>query len=655
MRAHELATHVRGDSLGLALDLEVAGGLQDSTWQGQIRRLAIDSKVTGAWDLARPVAVKANPSAGSIAGFCLVSTLDSLAAASGATAPPSLCLDGNWAKSGSSKAHVELTALPLARLGRVLPAGWSLKGIAELKADATLAADTRINGTANLTLAGGALTIAMPDTTDTIAFECKLAATAGAGGVKADLQSQLERAGAAFGDLKGEVALPRLTRLSSLSDSAVAQPLKANLHLAITDLTPLALMSPEIQRLEGAFEVSVIAGGTLQKPEVAAKATLKDGAADLPKAGLQLRQIQLTASGDQTKKLDLESSLVSNGGKLAITAQSLPAPPDSLRMAVQIKGERFAAMNTPEIQVCISPDLTAQVAGRNVDVKGEVKIPYTRIELKQIPPSAQGVSDDVQFVDADAEAKEPPVLVHADVRVALGDSVSFQGFGFASKFAGGLRVIEVPGQPTSATGELLVEEGHYQAYGQDLTIGTWGDSLQARGEPGRIIFTGGRADNPGLDIRAFREAEDGTVAGLHILGTAKKPEITLFSDPAMSEGDMLSYVLTGHEADEGGGSSDMLAKAALGMGLKGGNVMGRNLGSKVGLDTSIETSGGLDEASFVTGKYLSPKLYVSHGYGLFDGVSTFRARYLLRKELTVQAETGEGTGGDVFYRLERGK
>ena len=72
------------------------------------------------------------------------------------------------------------------------------------------------------------------------------------------------------------------------------------------------------------------------------------------------------------------------------------------------------------------------------------------------------------------------------------------------------------------------------------------------------------------------------------------------------------------------------------------------------LSERVESEGGLDDAALVTGKYLSPKLYVSHGYGLFDQVSTFRARYLVSKKVTVQAETGAGSGGDVLYRLERG-
>ena len=134
------------------------------------------------------------------------------------------------------------------------------------------------------------------------------------------------------------------------------------------------------------------------------------------------------------------------------------------------------------------------------------------------------------------------------MRVVLGDSVSFQGHGFYSHFSGAIKVIEDPGQPTSGTGEIRIVNVRYLAYGQDLTVGTWGDTLTGEQDPGRIIFSGGPIENPGLNMRAFREADDGTIAGLHIEGTAKEPVIVLFSEPAMPDADCLSYILLGHEA-----------------------------------------------------------------------------------------------------------
>jgi translocation and assembly module TamB len=473
--------------------------------------------------------------------------------------------------------------------------------------------------------------------------------------VKGDLAGEFKRAGASFGQLDGVVALPRVTQLASLRDTTALQPLTGTVHLQFRDLGPLALVTPAIEHLAGKLDLQATAAGHLRAPELTARVTLADGAADIPPAGLKLRAIELTAEGDQ-HQLSAQGRLQSGSGFLALTAKAPRIDADSLELQVKVQGERFTVMDTPEVEALISPDLEAAVVGRKAEVRGEVVIPFARIELKQIPPSAQGVSGDVEFVDAEAEEEKPPIEVTADVRVALGDSVSFSGYGFSSRFAGGVQVIERPGRPTSASGELRVEEGKYQAYGQNLTVGTWGDSLMSGRDPGRIIFAGGPADNPGLDLRAFREAEDGTIAGLHILGTAKRPEITLFSDPAMPDGDVLSYIMLGRKPGESGGDSSLLANAAVGMGLSRGNVMARSLGSKVGLDQAgIESEGGIDEATLVTGKYLSPKLYVSHGYGLFDRVNTFRARYLLKKQVTVQAETGEGTGGDILYRLERGR
>src|SRR5436309_4633401 len=52
--------------------------------------------------------------------------------------------------------------------------------------------------------------------------------------------------------------------------------------------------------------------------------------------------------------------------------------------------------------------------------------------------------------------------------------------------------------------------------GQDLTL-----------DHGRLLFAGGPADNPGLDLQAYRTATDGTVAGVIVKGTLKSPQATL--------------------------------------------------------------------------------------------------------------------------------
>jgi translocation and assembly module TamB len=195
-------------------------------------------------------------------------------------------------------------------------------------------------------------------------------------------------------------------------------------------------------------------------------------------------------------------------------------------------------------------------------------------------------------------------------------------------------------------GELVVKDGIYKAYGQDLTL-----------ERGRVIFAGGPLNNPGLDLRAYRKADDGVVAGLNIRGTLESPETTIYSDPPMAQDQALAYILLGHplgQATPQEGS--MLANAANSLGLKGGNLVAKKLGARYGLEEArIESTGGIKEASLVVGKYLSPRLYVTYGIGLFEPISTFRIRYILGRDWTIQAEQGKETGADFLYTVERGK
>ena len=91
--------------------------------------------------------------------------------------------------------------------------------------------------------------------------------------------------------------------------------------------------------------------------------------------------------------------------------------------------------------------------------------------------------------------------------------------------------------------------------------------------------------------------------------------------------------------------------------MKGGNLLAKKIAARFGLEEArIESTGGLKEASVVVGKYLSPRLYVTYGLGLFEPVSTFKIRYLLSREWSLQAEqSGTATGADILYSIERGK
>ncbi len=320
-----------------------------------------------------------------------------------------------------------------------------------------------------------------------------------------------------------------------------------------------------------------------------------------------------------------------------------------------MKGENFRVINTLEAQVDASPNLVIAVRGNRIDVGGELVIPKAQITVKTIPESAVKVSDDQVIVESKEQEKQGPTTsreIYARVRTVLGDKVHFNGFGLKARIEGDILAIDKPGEPTTASGELKIIDGEYRAYGQGLVI-----------EKGRILFSGGPIDQPGLDVKAVRRPEAGITVGVQVRGSLRQPDFKLFSDPTMTQGNQLSYLVLGRPLSGASGSEgSALSRAALALGLKGGNAVAKKIGGKLGLDQfgvdSGEAGSGTNpkEASFVIGKYLSPKLYISYGLGIFNPISTLRLQYTLNSHWKLVTESSsKASGGDVIYTIETGK
>ncbi|WP_430009618.1 translocation/assembly module TamB domain-containing protein, partial [Methylophaga lonarensis] len=194
----------------------------------------------------------------------------------------------------------------------------------------------------------------------------------------------------------------------------------------------------------------------------------------------------------------------------------------------------------------------------------------------------------------------------------------------------------------NGNGEIVLTDGSYDAYGQQLRV-----------NDGRIRFSGAAIDNPDLDIRAVRTGT-GFTAGIHIHGPADNPQATLFSTPSMSQDNILSHILLGRPLMQANDSdAAFLASAATGLGIRNGAMIGEQIASSFGLD-SFSVSGDTPETTAVEiGKYLSPRLYVSYGIGVFEPVSTMQLRYTLSRLFTLRAESGLETGVDLLYTYER--
>jgi translocation and assembly module TamB len=59
------------------------------------------------------------------------------------------------------------------------------------------------------------------------------------------------------------------------------------------------------------------------------------------------------------------------------------------------------------------------------------------------------------------------------------------------------------------------------------------------------------------------------------------------------------------------------------------------------------------QAQITLGKYLSPRLFISYGVGLFQAGQSFRLQYDIGSGFKLATETGVESGGDLLYTIER--
>ena len=194
-------------------------------------------------------------------------------------------------------------------------------------------------------------------------------------------------------------------------------------------------------------------------------------------------------------------------------------------------------------------------------------------------------------------------------------------------------------------GNISVIRGTYENFGKVFRI-----------EDGNVSFSGGQDINPFLDITALYRVSNINVY-INIGGRASNPKIELTSDPAMSETDIVSYLVFGASSSDIS-SGERSAVSGIASGLAGGIAaaqLERLMGNVVSLDV-LSISG----TNVEVGKYLTEDLYIAFERGTTDSIiesnnityNKVLVEYHLFNDVTLDAEVGgENPGADLFYNF----
>jgi len=623
---HQLSVDARGTQLSGKLALH--GALKGPAWSGTLTTLDLEPQGMPGWRLRQPSQLSYSDGAMSLSDMCL------------SAGDPQLCVAAKQDKPGNLDASYRLHALPLALL-------MNAAGDADLpmRADGTLEGSGKIHrsaagalsGNASISSARGSVTYTNQADAPLLRYDqLRLSAELAPAGQRIDVHSGLDDGGR----LDGQVTI-----------AGAQQALGGQLDLRLNNLAVIELFSSEVANVQGGADGNFRFAGTLKQPAITGQANVRGFAAEVPSAGLKLTQGHLSVSTSDARQFLLSGSVQSGKGTLAINGHADVGA--NAQTAITLKGSQFTAADIPAAKVVITPDLIVKQDAKGIDIGGGLTIDSADVNAEKLPGAgAIKASPDVVVIDQKQQEQAASKLpISALVKVDLGQKTHIVGMGLDGRVTGLLTVSERPGRATTGQGQLAVD-GTYRAYGQNLQI-----------QRGQLLFASTPIDNPGLNIRAARKLnpnatiDEGQQVGLLVSGTAQRPILTVFSNPVMEQSDALSYLITGKPLSEvKGGEGSMVSAAAQALGSAGGDLLAKRIGSKLGVDdigvSSNEALGG--SSAFSVGKYLSPRLYLSYGVGLFEPGEVITLRYRFGKRWNFEAQQATDFSRASFnYRYEK--
>ncbi len=397
-----------------------------------------------------------------------------------------------------------------------------------------------------------------------------------------------------------------------------------------------------IGRVNGTFALL----GTAAQPQISGKAKLQ-GRVEMFTQGITLNNPALSLTIDK-EKIVIDGKVFSGEGYADING--VLGYGDGRRWGkLKVGGDNFLAVKHPEYSFIVNPDLDFIFDETKGVLRGEVKIISGQIEFESDNRPVT-TSDDVVILNKGKE-KEPGWAFFADLGLACEDDVTINSYGLSGELAGKLKLKMAPEEPILGQGNMQLKNAKFVVYGRGLDL-----------ERGNIVFHGGPIDNPGVDIRVQKTISDeqtldgGYTVGVDVSGLAQNLQFHLFSDPAMSDTEILSYLLLGHsQSDTDTDDQSLLAAAADKLGVQGDGALLGDLGELLSVDNLYLKGNAHDEnISVVVGKRLTRDLYVGYDLNVFSQLGQYWLRYDLRKGFSVQTfSSSESSGADLMYTFEK--
>jgi autotransporter translocation and assembly factor TamB len=403
----------------------------------------------------------------------------------------------------------------------------------------------------------------------------------------------------------GRRVLPRV------SDRVEARLKARDLRLAGLEL----LLPGTVNELGGRLDADVRGRFGAGAPEVSGQATIRDGVLQEPHLGQRLDKIDADLSlSAGTLRVDKLTARVSSGRLTAraeakLEGLSLQSAKGELRISEDNKipvlvegvaigdawGKVDATLRLDDGGTDLAIDVREltlelpEVATRNVQSLEPAEV----VRVGTYLPSREFATIPLQPLPDEPAASEGSPT-HVTVKLQRGTRL-VRGTELDVELAGQLE-LEL-GRETNVSGQIRLTGGELDVRGKLFRV-----------ERGVVTFRGNELSNPEIVAAARWDSPSGYVVTVEYVGTARRGELKLTSDPPLPPNEIFSLILFGNPDGMGGGSSEPVAAA---VGVAGGPAVkgiNRALGTFTDLDVDarVDTSTGSPRPELVL--QLTPRL-----------------------------------------------
>ena len=621
--AHEASIATR--ATGIEFDAVLRGGWDEARgWSGQI----VSMRNRGVYPLAltSPARLEASPTHAHLGrleaslgdGRLLVRELD-------------------W-QSGRLASNGEFRGLPAQWIVWATDMAQRVESTMLLDGSWSLATRDYLEGTVSLRRSGGDLRL--PGSTPIVVGLQRLAVEGRF--VKGQLTASVD-ASSKIGSVSGEASISPVAGASGLGFEADS-PLAFRVDFNLAEVEPIANLFITQARVGGRVSASLGGGGTLAEPKVTGTVSLDAMSVAMPSYGVYLSGGRLRALLERDAVLISELSMQSGDGELT-GAGSVPLHANQGGLDLAWQARNFRVLERPDMRLVVSGDgavrLGEKVHTGKLVLSGQLRANQGRFDLGQ--DSLPKLGDDVVVLGRTrANGSSMKVPIALDLSFDLGDQLAVKGYGFEGRIGGQLRLSSDESGEPLAYGKLVAVNSTFEAYGQRLQV-----------DPGALVFDG-PIRNPALQVTAWRRNQ-AVEAGVQLTGTVRNPQVQLVSNPAVPDGEKLSWLVLGRAPSEANRADlGLLQTAASAMFARGNSVPATTrLARAFGFD-ELAFRGGSDLSGRVValGKRLSDRLYVTYEQGLGTvATNLVKLDYILTQRFSVRAEAGTASGLGLFYRF----